>query len=341
MKPIDDSGVKEEEIPLDVLRQLKDVPPSPLPDLFYDPDKTKNKSGGFKPLFAFLFIGALVGSILMVPFNFAVSGAARVEPAQDIVIESLVDGELIELYAREGEHVKAGHEIALIYDRTNDQDLVNARADWKMTLQELRQLQGSAKFTMKEARTNRRLYYKDAITRHEKEKSDFEYADVLQEIAIAKTKLENYKAKIRYLRKLKKIGTVRAPLDGIILTKVSHQRSTYFMKGDEILRMADLNHVFLAMPVEEHQLWRIREGAPAKIKFFANPDKIFSGRIANIRYAAYEKTEKVGDKENVIDVLIRLDEKPGFLMRPGAMARVSIKGNGESVFQKLKNTLWL
>ena len=315
--------------------------PSLAPDLFYDRFDPLEKKGPFKRFIAFAIVGFVLATLLLTPFSFSVSGSARVEPAQDIVLESLVNGELVELYAREGERVKAGQKIALIYDRANDQELVNARASLRMTLQELEKLRRTAKFAMKEARTNQLLYYRDAITHHEKEKSDFEYESILQDVAITETKRENFRAKIRYLNQLKKIGTVRTPLDGIILTKVSHKLSNYFMKGDEILRIADISKVYLGMPVDEHQLWRIREGTLVRIKFFAYPDRVFTGKVSSIRYTAYEKTEKIGEKENVIDVLIGVDEKLPFSVRPGAMARVSVKGHGESVFQKLKNTLWL
>lgn len=317
--------------------QEKDLIP---PDLFYDP-KLKRKDRKGLSVFPFLVIGIILGIVFFVPFSFSVSGIAHVEPGQDLVVESLVNGELLELDVHEGQLVRKGQKIGLIYDRTNDQDLFSAQANLKIVQEQLLSLGQKAEFMKKEAETNRFLYTKDAITAYEKEKSDYAYQSVLQEINMQKTRLENLRERIHYFETLKQIGTVKAPMDGIVMTKVSNKLSTYFMKGEEILKIANMDDAKLTMPVLEHQLWRLREGAPVKVKFFSYPDQVFTGKIESFQYSAYQKTEKVWVKEGAVDAVIRLDRKIPFAVKSGMTAKVTVEGQGQSLFTKLRNTLWV
>lgn len=311
-----------------------------IPDLFYKTSRPKERQPGLRQFFVFGVIALILALLILTPFSFSIQGVARIQPQQEVELESLVDGELIEVYVKEGDKVTKGQKLGLIYDRMNDQELAEEKAELEATQGEIRRLRNKAGYLQKENQTNRELYLKDAISAYEKNKADFELGDLLQELAILQTKKKKLTARIHFLESLREIGTVRAPLDGILLTKLSHKVSTYFTKGKEIAHIADMSRVVLNMPVYEHQIWRVREKAPVKIKFFSHPGFVFKGRVTGVKPSAYEKEEKMWVKESVIDVLIEIQDPLPFVPAAGTTARVSTSGDGQSLFAKLKNRFW-
>ena len=289
-----------------------------------------------KKFSAFGVIIAMLALIFFIPLNFSVNGVARVEPKHDVVIEALTDGELLELYVKEGDKVKKGGKIALVFDRVNDLELNKAKDDVVATRQELQLLKDKAEFSKKKVDRNATLFAREAITANEKETQEFEYHEILQQIGIKETSLASLTSKITFYEKMREIGTVRAPIDGVILTKISDQLATYFKKGDELCRLADMGQVVLELPVFENQLRRIRVGQEAKIRFYAYPDKVFKGEVTGIEPSAYEKVEKVWVKENVVNVQIKVEEELPFVVRSGTTAKVSVRAKSENLFNQLR-----
>lgn len=312
-------------------------PPLPLPDLFFEPaGKLPDRKSSSKKTFPFLVIAFILALIFFTPLNFSVNGVARIGPKHDVVVEALTDGELVELYVREGDQVKAGEKIALVYDRTNELELGKAKDDLIVTLQELALARDRTEFLKRKVGRNQELFERDAITASEKEALEFEYHETLQKANIMETKAASLNLKIVFFEKMRQIGTVRSPIDGVILTKISDQLSTYFKKGDELCRVANMSQVVLEMPVYENQLRRIRVGQGVQIKFYAYPDRVFKGVVTGIQPSAYEKTEKVWVKENVVNVLIKVEEELPFVVRSGTTSKVSIRTGGESLFTQLR-----
>ncbi len=323
---------------LDEIR--KSVPPlddNGLPDLFYDSHaKITEKKAGFKKSAAFFVIFAILAFVFFIPLNFSVTGIARVEADHDIIVEALADGELMELAVHEGDKVKQGQKIGLIYDRSNELELAKAKDDLVMTQKELKLLQDKAEFARKKAVKSTRLFRDGAVTGSEKETADFELHETLQQVNIKETALNSLQSKIVYYEKMKEIGAVKAPIEGIILTKISDLLATFFKKGDELCRIGNMSNIVLELPVYENQLRRIQTGQKVDLKFYAYPDRIFKGKVTGIHYSAYEKTEKVWIRENVINVLVQVEDAVPFVVRSGMTAKASVKCRAQSLFSQLR-----
>lgn len=315
------------------------VPETERPDLFFEAKKEKGipapKLLSSRRPFAVLAL--ILAVIVFFPWSHRIPGVARVEAEHSLVVEALVSGELNEVYVRQGDVVKKGDKLGLIYDRINELEL--AKAEDEKVIREKRHkiLSDRAAFLKKRIQKNENLFASEAISANDKETGEFEYYQALQEVNIAETELSSVLSKIRYLEKLKEIGTLRAPLDGMILNDVAHLQSTYFEKGETILSMGDMRNVILELPVYETQLRRVEKDQRVEIRFYAYPEKVFRGHVAGIYPTAYERVEKVWIKENVVNVLIKVDSSLPFIVRSGMTAKVSIHCKGESLFTKLRS----
>ena len=310
------------------------------PDLFYDPGPRRTfsiplpETGRGK---AFAIIAAVIAGIIFLPLSSRLSGVARVEAENSVAVEALVSGELSELYVKEGDRVKKGDKLGLIFDRVTGIDLVR-ELDQKAILEKrLKIASDRAEFLKKKNEKNEKLFQSDAVTASDKDAAEFEYHQALQEVTIAETELNTAVSRISYLEKIREIGLIRSPIDGVILSNVSRLPTTYFAKGDPILEIADMETIVLELPVQETQLRRIREGQRVDLRFYAYPERKFGGHVKGIHPSAYEKTEKVWVKENVVNVLIKLDKPPSFPVRAGMTAKVQVHCKFESLFGRLRS----
>ncbi len=315
------------------------VPETQRPDLFFE---AKSETAERRPKILssrrpFAVLALIIAILFLFPWSHTIPGVARVEAEHSLVVEALVPGELNEIYARQGDVVKKGDKLGLIYDRINELELAKALDEKAVMEKRMKILSDRAVFLKKRIQKNENLFASEAISANDKETGEFEYFQALQEANIAETELNSVLSKIRYLEKLKEIGTLRAPIDGMVLNNVAHFQNTYFEKGERVLKIGDMRNVILELPVYETQLRRVEKGQRVEIRFYGYPETKFRGHVAGIYPTAYERVEKVWIKENVVNVQIKVESSLPFTVRSGMTAKVLIHCKGESLFTKLRS----
>ncbi|HJV76359.1 MAG TPA: efflux RND transporter periplasmic adaptor subunit [Noviherbaspirillum sp.] len=136
-------------------------------------------------------------------------------------------------------------------------------------------------------------------------------------------RLRNWDISTEQIRALAKSGdakrtmTFRSPVAGVVTEKKAVQ-GMRFMPGETLYQVADLSSVWVLADVFEQDIGMVKNGATAKVKINAYPDKDFEGKVTYIYPTLAAETRTV-------QVRIELPN-PGQQLKPGMFANVEMAG---------------
>lgn len=281
--------------------------------------------------------------------NLVVTATGTINPVINVLVGSQVSGTIKALYADFNSRVKEGQVIAQIdpalfeaqveqgranvltaqANRLNAQaNLENAKAnltkadvavlDTKRTLDRNRPLvekQVIAQATMDTAQAN----YDTAVAQRDVAKAQVESA--ASQVESSKAQVEQAKAALKLAETNLRYTTIRSPVNGTVISRnvdvgqtvaASLQAPTLFTIAKNLAEMqVDSN-------VSEADVGRVMVGQDATFTVDAYPDRIFLGKVSEIRNAPIIV-------QNVVtyDVVILVDNKD-LKLKPGMTANVSV-----------------
>jgi RND family efflux transporter MFP subunit len=230
---------------------------------------------------------ALAG-VLMLPVTHRVVAPARVEGAVQQVISAPVDGFIGSVAVRPGETVKAGQVLATLDTR----ELALERDKWAAEASQLDK------------------QYREALSK-----------DEAAPIMIARAKLEQAQSQYELAQRQLDRSTLRAPMDGILLSgDLSQSVGMPAKRGQELMTIAPDRGWRIVAEVEEQSIAPLREGQRAQVLFAAvagEPLRFAVTRIAPVATQA--------DGQNVFEVE-GLPQGDSAALRPGmrGVARIEI-----------------
>jgi len=284
----------------------------------------------------------------------SVSANGKIAPEVEVKLSPDVSGEIIELYVKEGEQVKAGQLLAKInpeiyistYDRTvaslNTQqaNLANAKA----RLAQVKSQFVSAKNAFERSK---KLHIEKAISDAEFESSQsaFEVAQAEVEAAeesirAAAFNVKSAEAGVKEAKENLSKTTIFAPVGGTI-SKLNIEKgervagASQFSSGTEILRIANLQSMEVKVDVNENDIVRVNINDTALVEVDAYQNRKFKGIVTEISTSA-NTVGVSADQVTNFEVKIRIlpesykdlvsDSQPNVSpFRPGMSATVDIQ----------------
>ncbi len=148
------------------------------------------------------------------------------------------------------------------------------------------------------------------------------------QIARAQASLANAKTMLDYT-------TVRAPRDGVILTKLVEQGTiitsgrSAIAQGTDIVELGDLSRMFVEVSVDESDVGRLRLKQPVTVHMEAFPDANFRGAVTRV-------DPQASTQQNIATVLVIVQlEHPGDQLKPGMTASCDF------LVERVDDTLYL
>ncbi|MBI4442931.1 MAG: efflux RND transporter periplasmic adaptor subunit [Acidobacteria bacterium] len=254
----------------------------------------------------------------------------RAEPMQFRNVHAEGEGEVEEVFVREGEKVRRGQKLVQLSQRQIQSELEKARAELteaentlrllrrggtELELQELRAQYETARRDRgqlaKEVADNERLLEKGAIARIELEMSRNRLAKAESDLAVLDQKLNRRydpeelgrgEARVQAARAALTLAesrlrstAVAAPLDGIAYA-VAVRPGDYIRSGDLLLRVGDLERIRVRVFVDEPDLGRIAQGQAVLITWDGLPAKQWTGQVERLASEVRDmETRKVGE----------------------------------------------
>jgi len=283
-----------------------------------------------------------------------ITASGKIQPVKDVKISPDVSGEIIEILVKEGDKVKAGQVLAKIntdiYKSSYEQASAQLQAQKaNLANSEARLKQSEAQLLNAQLTFNRQkqLYEKGAISSSEYETAETnykvanaEYEAAKQSVKAAQYTVASVEASMDEALKNLNRTTIIAPLSGVV-TKLSVEAgervagASQFSPGTEVIRIADMNELEIAVTVNELEIVNIHQNDTANITIDAYDDYTFKGIVTDMAISTASTSSLTSaDEVSTYEVKIRLlpesyqnlltNAENTYPFRPGMSAYVEI-----------------
>ena len=253
----------------------------------------------------------IFGAACFLPVELTIKRAGAVQLAEPDEVRTGRPGFIEEIFVKEGEKVSAGQKIAQLSDRETTQTLIATEGRFKMAEAEVQRAVG---------------------------------LDKPAELKQAQSVRAAYEAKLKDARRDVENLTLRAKINGTVLTRDLDKRIGLPLKMNEVLcEIASLDPMRIKVALSEKQVRYVKKGQRVELKTEAYPGKSMHGVIADdpIMFFAGElpkafSAQRLGDVptytdahgreipiERTFEAVVEVDNRDG-LLRPGMTGRGKI-----------------
>ncbi|MEI6060512.1 MAG: efflux RND transporter periplasmic adaptor subunit [Bacteroidota bacterium] len=283
-----------------------------------------------------------------------VSANGKIAPESEVKLSPDVSGEIIELYVKEGDLIKAGQLLAKInpeiylsnYDRTIA-SLNTSQANLANSKAQLAQVNSQFINAKSSYDRNEKLHNQKTISdaEYETSRANFEVAKAQVEageesVKAAAFNVKNAEAGVKESKENLSKTSIYAPVGGTI-SKLNLEKgervagASQFGSGTEILRIANLQTMEVNVSVNENDIVRVRLHDTAFVEVDAYQNRKFKGMVTEISTSA-NTVGVSADQVTNFDVKIRIlpdsykdlikaDKPNDSPFRPGMSATVDIR----------------
>lgn len=241
-------------------------------------------------------------------------------------VASKITGRLVSLYVEEGSKVKRGEIIAELESE-------DAKALYEQALSNLESAKEGVNFSKAELDEAEKdfnrikvLFQKGFATQSEYDLAEARLKKAIASLKSAEANFNLAKANVKSAQVSLDYTKIRAPFDGVILTKNADVGDIITPLGSSanakaaVVTMADLNTLYVEADVSEAYIDKIKKKQPCIITLDGIPDKIFNGYVHMIVPTVDRSKSSVVVKVRFIDrdvkILPDMSAKVSFLERP-------------------------
>ncbi len=255
-----------------------------------------------------------------------VSASGKIQPEVEVKISPDVSGEIVELLVKEGDKVEKGELLVKIKPDIYKSILERSKASVNTAKANL--AKSKAQLTESEANFNRnkRLYNQQAISLSEFEQIEAAYKIAKLNVESSEYAVSSAEASLNEAEENLDKTSIYAPVDGTIsmLNVELGERvvGTGQMSGTELMRLANLNAMEVAVEVNENDIIRVHLGDTSLIEVDAFWGEEFKGIVTEIASSA-NVSGVSADQVTNFEVKIRILDNTNF--RPGMTASVEVQ----------------
>ncbi len=253
------------------------------------------------------------------------NASGYVVPQRKAAVASKITARLQELYVEEGNRVKKDQVLA----RLENADLSASLRQAQENLGVARSSVDQAAAELNDARVNfereKRLLVKEFTTRSVYDAAEARYKKALAAVSGAQSQVRAREAAVREAKVSLEYTYIRAPFDGVVLTKNADIGDIVTPIGAAttakaaVVTLADMSTLKVEADVSESNLGKLKVGQPCQIQLDAIPDTRFDGTVHMIVPTADRTKATVMVKVNFnhLDsrILPEMSAKVAFLSR--------------------------
>ena len=257
-----------------------------------------------------------------------VSASGKIQPEVEVKISPDVSGEIVSLLVKEGEQVMQGDLLIMIKPDTYMSILERSRAALNTTKSNL--AKSKAQLIESQANYNRNeiLFNNGTISSSEFERIQSSYTIAQLNVDDSQYSVSSAQASVNEAQENLNKTNIYAPISGTI-SKLSVELGervvgTAQMAGTELLRLANLNFMEVAVEVNENDINSINLNDTTIIEVDAFGEREFIGLVSEIANSANVMGASADQVTN-FEVKIRIIDSVYF--RPGMTATVEIQSH--------------
>lgn len=253
-----------------------------------------------------------------------VRATGRVDARATVSVGAEISGRIATVEVDYNDHVVAGQVMAR-FDRSS---LEASRAQVEALVAAARATVAQAKFDLAQAKRNRarvdELFAQKVASQAEHEAATTTALLAEARLGAAESQLAAQEANARLARTNLDHAVIRAPIDGIVITRnIDPGQTVAAMLQTPVLFTvaADLKQMEVEAAVDEADIGEVRVGQKGSFTVNAYPDKTFVGVVTEVRNAARIVQDVV-----TYGAVVRV-ENPELLLKPGMTASVRVQTN--------------
>ncbi len=259
-----------------------------------------------------------------------VAASGKIQPEVEVKLSPDVSGEIVELPIEEGDEVLKGDLLVKIKPDTYLSMLQRSEAALNTSKANLAKSQAQLMESESNFSRNKKLYNQGAISASEFEQIESAYKVAKLTVESSEYAVSSSQASLEESQENLNKTSIYAPVDGTIsrLNVELGERvvGTAQMAGTELLRLANLSEMEVAVEVNENDINRVSMGDTTIIEVDAFLGDKFEGVVSEIANSA-DVSGASADQVTNFEVKIRILDKVGF--RPGMTATVDIQTSDE------------
>lgn len=244
-------------------------------------------------------------------------------------VAAKVTGRLEWLGVEEGTRVKSGQILARLENQDLAASLDQVRASVQTATANLEQAQAEQDDAAKSYERQKELIKQGIVARSEYDMAEARYRRSAAAVVAAKSSIRTASAALRGAEVAYDYSRIRAPFDGVVLTKNADVGDIITPLGAAanakaaVVTIADLASLLVEADVAESSLGQVVVGQPCEITLDALPGSRFRGRVHTIVPTADRSKASVLVKVSFVDrvprILPEMSAKVAFLSREATL----------------------
>jgi HlyD family secretion protein len=203
-------------------------------------------------------------------------------------VSSKGTGRLVYLGVKEGSRVKTGQVLARLENEDLEAEKAQIEGQLAAAKAELPRAEADSRSAMRHHRRLKNLWDQRVVAQADFENSQDQHQRARAAVEAARANIRALEANLRRAAVLVDYTEIRAPFDGVVLTKNADEGEVVAPFGSAVnaraavVTMADLSSLEVQTDVSEAFLHKVYEGQPCEIQLDALPDTRLLGKVATI-----------------------------------------------------------
>ncbi len=264
-------------------------------------------------------------------------------------------GRLETLAVEEGSRVKKGQILARLENADLQAQAAQAQANLNAAQANLNQVRAGVSNDRLRFERYQKLIQAQAVSQSDYDAAEAKFQQSLAAEAAARSQIKAAEAALQAVRVGLEYTLIRAPFDGVILTKNADVGEVVAPFGSSVnakaavVTMADMESLIVEADVSEINLEKVKAGQPCEITLDAFPEERFPGEVHMVVPTADRTKATVQTKVKFLKkddrVLPEMSAKVAFLSRPiardekpklGVNPSALVSKNGRAIVYQLK-----
>jgi RND family efflux transporter MFP subunit len=248
-----------------------------------------------------------------------VRGRGELQAVEVVDVVSPVAGQLSKVQLKVGDKVAKGQPLASVRSRELLQRMEKVAVTLEAATADRRQKESRLAEAEKALARARELYSRDLIPGRDLKEAEAARDTARAQQALTYAQVAEQQAALEQTRYLLAVSKLVAPLSGVV-TRIAPESGADVQTSTPIFSVGALEPLTVMIEIPETDLDFVRDGAAARVRADALPDRVFEGQVTLLQ-SKLEKTQRV-----FVEVQLTNRER---LLVPGMKVEVTLAQNGQ------------
>lgn len=260
------------------------------------------------------------------PITRLVTAAGKLQAATEVKLSANISGDLLELYAHEGDPVKRGQVVGRIDSRRYAAQVAAQQANRASATADVEGEKVKVAQLEQELARVERLQKTGNASQAEVDNARAALSGERARLQAAAERVAQAAAALSEAQHNLTLCTLASPIDGVITKRqkqIGERVRGSDLSEDVVLIISTLSRMEAKIEVGEHEVVYVREGQPAEIEIDAFPDRKFPAAVVEVSRNATVKNAGTEGEVTTFYVRLALNQPVDWAL-PGMSAQASI-----------------